>query len=72
MLTRELKNCRTVRPHTHILIDLLLMDCFLSCRKLEDLSVDEFLLTGFESDEEPPKQNGLKKKTDQNSPSPKK
>uniref|UniRef100_A0AAX7VB90 Nucleolar complex protein 2 homolog n=1 Tax=Astatotilapia calliptera TaxID=8154 RepID=A0AAX7VB90_ASTCA len=49
-----------------------LMDCFLSCRKLEDLSVDEFLLTGFESDEEPPKQNGLKKKTDQNSPSPKK
>ncbi|XP_039903412.1 nucleolar complex protein 2 homolog isoform X1 [Simochromis diagramma] len=41
-------------------------------RKLEDLSVDEFLLTGFESDEEPPKQNGLKKKTDQNSPSPKK
>uniref|UniRef100_A0A3Q0R8E2 NOC2-like nucleolar associated transcriptional repressor n=1 Tax=Amphilophus citrinellus TaxID=61819 RepID=A0A3Q0R8E2_AMPCI len=47
-------------------------NCCLSCRKLEDLSVDEFLLTGFESEDETPKQNGLKKKTDQNSPSPKK
>lgn len=45
----------------------LLNCCLFLGRKLEDLSVDEFLLSGDfdsagESDEEAPKQNGLNKK----------
>lgn len=56
------------------------LNCCLFLRKLEDLSVDEFLLSGGfdsagegESEEETPKQNGLNKKNkkkDQKSATP--